>query len=126
MTKMTKKELIQLYYLNREIMHDTEELVNLKIESRAIGEGEWEKRKEKIISKREKELIVKIRACTGLRDRVKAFIDSVDDSLVRQVLHYRYSKCMTWRQVAYVIGGRNTEESVRKIAERYLKKMGIE
>ena len=123
---MTKKELVQLYYLNREIMHDTEELVNLKIESRAIGEGEWEKRKEKMISKREKELVAKIRACTGLRDKVKAFIDSVDDSLVRQVLHYRYSKCMTWRQVAYVIGGRNTEESVRKIAERYLKKMGIE
>ncbi len=122
---MTKKELTQLYYLNREIMHDTEELVNLKIENRSTGETEWEKRKEKMIKKREKELVLKIRACTGLRDKAKGFIDGIDDSLVRQVLHYRYSKCMTWRQVAYVIGGRNTEESVRKIAERYLKKMNI-
>lgn len=123
---MTKKELVQLYYLNREIMHDTEELVNLKIENRGTAETEWEKRKEGMIKKREKELVLKIRSCTELRDKVKGFIDGVDDSLVRQVLHYRYSKCMTWRQVAYVIGGRNTEESVRKIAERYLKKMGIE
>lgn len=123
---MTKKELTQLYYLNREIMHDTEELVNLKIENRSTAETEWEKRKERMIRKREKELVLKIRSCTELRDKVKGFIDAIDDSLVRQVLHYRYSKCMTWRQVAYVIGGRNTEESVRKIAERYLKKMGIE
>ena len=123
---MTKKELTQLYYLNREIMHDTEELVNLKIENRGTAETEWEKRKERMIRKREKELVLKIRSCTELRDKVKGFIDAIDDSLVRQVLHYRYSKCMTWRQVAYVIGGRNTEESVRKIAERYLKKMGIE
>ena len=122
---MTKKELMQLYYLNREIMHDTEELVNLKIENRGIGMSEWDKKKEAIIKKREKELVLKIRSCTVLRDKVKDFIDSIDDSLVRQVLYYRYSKCMTWRQVAYVIGGRNTEESVRKIAERYLKKMNI-
>ena len=122
---MTKKELTQLYYLNREIMHDTEELVNLKIECRSTSETEWEKKKEKMIKRREKELVLKIRSCTELRDKVKGFIDSIDDSLVRQVLHYRYSKCMTWRQVAYVIGGRNTEESVRKIAERYLKKMNI-
>lgn len=122
---MTKKELVQLYYLNREIMHDTEELVNLKIENRGNAETEWEKRKEWMIRKREKELVLKIRSCTELRDKVKGFIDNIDDSLVRQVLHYRYSKCMTWRQVAYVIGGRNTEESVRKIAERYLQKMGI-
>lgn len=123
---MTKKELTQLYYLNREIMHDTEELVNLKIENRSTAETEWEMRKERMIRKREKELVLKIRSCTELRDKVKGFIDAIDDSLVRQVLHYRYSKCMTWRQVAYVIGGRNTEESVRKIAERYLKKMRIE
>ena len=122
---MTKKELVQLYYLNREIMHDTEELVNLKIENRGNAKTEWEKRKERMIRKREKELVLKIRSCTELRDKVKGFIDNIDDSLVRQVLHYRYSKCMTWRQVAYVIGGRNTEESVRKIAERYLQKMGI-
>ena len=48
---MTKKELMQLYYLNREIMHDTEELVNLKIENRGIGMSEWDKKKEAIIKK---------------------------------------------------------------------------
>ncbi|MBR5155171.1 MAG: hypothetical protein IKW62_01640 [Clostridia bacterium] len=120
---MTKKELMQLYYLNREIMYDMEELVNLKIENRGLKTGAWEKRREKMIKKREAELVTKIHSCTELRDRVKRFIDSIEDSLTRQVFYYRYSKCMTWRQVAYMIGGGNSDEGVRKIAERYLKKI---
>ncbi len=120
---MTKKELAQLYYLNREIMSDTEELVNLKIESRKLKGGELTKRREKMIKRREENLVEKIRSCTDLRDKAKKFIDSVDDSLTRQVLYCRYSKCMTWQQVAYAVGGRNTSDGVRKIAARYLSKI---
>ncbi len=119
---MTKKELGQLYYLNREIMTSTEELVNLKIESRKMQGNDWRKRRENMIKRREDELVEKIRKCSELRDRAKKFIDSIDDSLTRQVFYLRYSKCMTWQQVAGAIGGRNTNEGVRKIVERYLKK----
>ncbi len=120
---MTKKELVQLYYLNREIMNSTEELVNLKIECRRLKNGEADKRREKMIKRREENLVVKIRDCSSLRDRAKRFIDSIDDSLTRQVFYCRYSKCMTWQQVAYAVGGGNSNDSVRKIAERYLKKL---
>lgn len=116
---MTKKELVQLYYLNREIINDTEELVKLKIRQK---EGRGRSRvNDEYIAECEKEIVEKIRRCTKLRDKVKAFINSIDDSLTRQVFHYRYSKCMHWQQVAYMIGGGNTADSVRKIAERYLK-----
>ncbi len=121
---MTKKELTQLYYLNREIMNSTEELVNLKIESKKLKNGELDKRRVKMIKRREEDLVNKIRGCTDLRDKAKDFIASIDDSLTRQVFEYRYSRCMTWQQVAYNIGGGNTNDGVRKIAERYLKKIG--
>ncbi len=120
---MTKKELGQLYYLNREIVSDTEELVNLKIECRRLKNGEWDKRHQKMIKRREEELVEKIRRCTELRDRARKFIDSIEDSLTRQVFHYRYSRSMTWQQVASTLGGRNTNEGVRKMVERYLKKV---
>lgn len=122
---MTKKELMQLYYLNREIMHDTEELVNMKIETRGATGRAWAKAKEEEIKKRERLIIKKIRSCTKLRDEIESFINAIDDSFIRQIFHYRYVKSMTWSQVAYMIGGYNTAECVRKMAERYLKKMEV-
>ncbi len=117
---MTKKELTQLYYLNREIMNGTEELVELKIKQR--NGSPWNKDGEKMIKEREQALVLKIRGCTQLKERIDKFINGIDDSLTRQIFHYRYVKCMSWRQVAYMTGGYCTEDCVRKIAERYLKK----
>ncbi|MBQ9757156.1 MAG: hypothetical protein IJW15_01905 [Clostridia bacterium] len=117
---MTKKELMQIYYLNREIMHDTEELVNLKIEARQSEKGNRYAREN--IKERERIIVEKIRRCSELKERIDKFLSSIDDSLTRQVFYYRYVKCMTWKKVAYMTGGYNSEEGVRKIAERYLKK----
>ena len=116
---MTKKELMQVYYLNREIMNDTEELVELKIRSRELLGDEEQLR---AIKNREAEIVEKIRRCTQMKNRANKFIDAIEDSLTRQIFHYRFVKSMPWKRVAYMTGGCNTEESVRKIAERYLKK----
>ncbi len=117
---MTKKELMQIYYLNREIMNDTEELVNLKIEARQNeNKGVFEARN---IQEREKRIVNKIRKCSELKERIDKFLESIDDSLTRQIFYYRYVKCMTWKKVSYMTGGYNSEEGVRKIAERYLQK----
>ena len=119
---MTKKELMQVYYLNREIMNDTEELVELKIKAREnlTENGETPE----YIRKREREIIEKIRRCSEAKDRANRFIDSIEDSLTRQIFHYRFVKNMTWKKVAFMTGGYNSEEGVRKIAERYLKACG--
>ena len=120
---MTKKELMQLFYLNREIMNDTEELVKLKIRCRTCGDTEWGKAEEALILEREQEIVEKIKRCKALRKKINDFINSVDDSLTRQILYYRYGKCMTWKKVAHMTGGYNTEDNVRRIAERYLKSL---
>ncbi|MBR5613880.1 MAG: hypothetical protein IKW64_01075 [Clostridia bacterium] len=120
---MTKKELMQVYYLNKEIINETEELVELKIKARRRAGETRNPKLESLIALREKEIVEKVRRCTALRDKINEFINSIDDSLTRQIIYYRYAKCMTWRQVAYMTGGYNTEEGVRKISERYLKKV---
>ncbi len=119
---MTKNELRQLFYLNREILQKTEELVEMKIKSRSDGGTAWDKRREKEIAKREAEVLERVQACKAKRRRIKKFINDIDDSFTRQIFYYRYVKCMTWQQVAYMTGGYNSADCVRKIAERYLEK----
>ncbi len=118
---MTKKELMQCYYLNREIMHDTEELINLKILARGDDGGFVTDEEE--IKKQERLIVEKIRRCNQLKARIDKFLNSIDDSLTRQIFYYRYVKCMSWKKVSYMTGGYNSEEGVRKIAERYLKSL---
>lgn len=123
---MTKAELMQLYYLNREIINDTEALVELKIKARRCAEEKWNPEKERMIEEYELRLVEKVRRCKKLRTKINEFIDGIEDSLTRQIFFYRYEKCMTWRRVAYMAGGCNSEDGVRKIAERYLKRIADE
>ena len=53
---------------------------------------------------------------------VEAFLASIDDSVVRQIVHFRYVEGMSWNQVADRIGGYNTEGSVKMMFKRYLEK----
>lgn len=117
---MTKKELRQCYYLNREIMHDTEELINLKILSRG-DDGIFTNEDE--IKQNEKAIVEKIRRCNQLKAKIDKFLNSIDDSLTRQIFYYRYVRCMSWKKVSFMTGGYNSEDGVRKIAERYLKSL---
>jgi len=48
------------------------------------------------------------------------YIETIDDSLLRQIIILRHVNGLTWDQVAASIGGGNTADSVRKIHDRYL------
>lgn len=66
------------------------------------------------LNKRKNELM-------NLAGETNEFIEKIDDSLVRQIISLRYVSGLTWEQVAVNIGGNNTADSVRKVAERFLK-----
>lgn len=53
--------------------------------------------------------------------QVEEFIASVDNSLIRRIINLRFVENKTWNQVADAIGG-NTEDSVRKMFERFMEK----
>lgn len=48
------------------------------------------------------------------------FISGIDNDQTRTVFRLRFIRCLTWGEVARVVGGRNTEDSVRMICYRYL------
>lgn len=53
---------------------------------------------------------------------VQVYINSIEDSHTRRIVSMRYIDGMTWRQIAYNIGGGNTEDAVRKTVDRFLNK----
>ena len=51
---------------------------------------------------------------------IKDFINGVTDAQMRMILLLRFTKALTWREVAGFIGGGNTKESVKTACYRYL------
>lgn len=56
--------------------------------------------------------------------RVTSFIASIENDQTRMVFRLRFLRCLTWGEVAAVIGGRNTESGVKNICYRYLESCG--
>jgi len=140
---MTKKELKQLRYLNKEIellqkqianaeylveknmAHDVVEGSNpvwpyqaktFHIEGIAVPEYERRvKRLRKKLQRRLNELMDK-------REEIEEYIETVPDSLIRQIITLRYVNGLSWKQIAAHIGGGNTADSARKMCNRFLEK----
>lgn len=128
---MTKAELEQIYYLNRELkLWETElervrckSLVGSPLPSNSHGSGVSDKvadRAERIIEL-ENRIIAKRDEIQRLRDEAVEYIYSIPDSLTRQIIYYRCVSLMSWRRVAYEVGGYNTAESVRQIYSRFMR-----
>ena len=128
---MTKAELEQIYYLNRELkMWETElervrckSLVGSPLPGNSHGSGVSDKvadRAERIIEL-ENRIIAKRDEIQRLRDEAVEYIYSIPDSLTRQIIYYRCVSLMNWRRVAYEVGGYNTAESVRQIYSRFMR-----
>lgn len=128
---MTKEELSQLYWLNKEIEKDKNELAKLQGmregKSTAItslpGNGAISDKSGELaaqIADLERTIEINIKRCLQEQKRLTDYINNIDDSLVRMILHYRYISGFSWVQVARHIGN-NTEDNVRMIHSRFLK-----
>ena len=49
-----------------------------------------------------------------------AWIDGIENDQTRMIFRLRFLRCLTWGEVAAVIGGRNTENGVKSACYRYL------
>ena len=52
---------------------------------------------------------------------ISAYIDTIEDQHTRMIFRLRFIRCLTWVEVAAVIGGHNSERGVKAICYRYLK-----
>lgn len=130
---MTLKELSQLYYLNREIEMDQQRLEELRAKASAPGSPNYdgmpkspsyENRLERYIAEivdLEAIISAKITQCIYERNRLERYIADIPDSLTRQIFTLRFINGLSWLQVAYSIGGNNTEQGVKMICYRYIK-----
>lgn len=132
---MTRKQLSQIYYLEKEQKMWKEKLKELEAASLIKGQeitgmpfantGETSDRVMSLIIR--KQTIVAIieemqERIDKQKEDIYEYINTIDDSLLRQIVVYRCVSCMGWVQVANQIGGGNTAESVRKIYERSIPK----
>ena len=51
---------------------------------------------------------------------IELFISSIEDGWVRTILRLRFIRCLTWGEVAAILGGRNTEDGVKSACYRFL------
>lgn len=128
---MTLRELSQLYWLNREIEFDKRRLEELEAmatspKSQQIDGMPHNSSGQDVIARQVAEIAdlkaiitAKQQQCIYERNRLERYISSIDDSLTRQVFTLRFINGLSWRQVAFHVGGGNTAESVRQRAKRY-------
>lgn len=130
---MTKKELNQIYYLNKEIKMYTKRLNELrnksvvggqKITGMPIGSGISDNVTDIAVNVLELERLIKLKKeqCELEHIKITRYINGVDDSLMRLILSYRYINNFTWNKIATYIGGGNTADSIRMLHHRFLKK----
>lgn len=129
---MTKSELEQIYYLNRELKMWEDELARLRarslvaspLPSTSHSTGISDKVAQR--TEREIELENRIQAkkdeIQELRDQAVSYILTVQDSLMRQILFYYCVSLFGWKRVAYEIGGNNTPDGVRMMYNRFFER----
>lgn len=54
-------------------------------------------------------------------NEVEQFMHEVDDSHIRRIINLRFIEGLSWNKVADRVGGGNSEDSVRKMYERYMQ-----
>lgn len=130
--KLTKDELRQIYYINREITMWKHELDRLRCQSlvkspvisdmprggRSRGVADY------AVEIADYEAVIEglLARAQIQRKRILDFIGDIDDSVMKQIVFYRHISCMSWGEVAGAIGGGNTEDGVRMMYNRFFKK----
>ena len=129
---MTEKQLNQIYYLSKEKKmweNKLKEITEIKAMGyENIGAGRSSEVSSPVVrlaEQREKirDIIsAKLVEISYVEREILEYINTIDDSLIRQIMIHRHIELKSWVQVANAIGGNNTAESVRKMHDRFLQK----
>lgn len=132
---MTKNELSQLFYLNREIQREKQRLAELQAAATSVtakisglphvGSISDKTAIAAQIADCKAIIEAKIQLSVVEYNRLNRFIAGVDDCLMRQILSLRYVNGLSWTAVALHIGGGNTPDSIRKTHDRWLAKLSV-
>ena len=133
---MTKKELSQLYWLNREIEEEKRKLSEL--EAAAAGctakitglphvSGVHDKIGDLgILIAEQRDLInLKVRQSVIEYNRLNRYIASVDDAQMRMILSLRYVNGLSWQEIAANMGQDGDGSTQRKKHDKFLHQLSL-
>lgn len=131
---MNKEQLRQYRHLNHEVNLIQEQINNIKYECTVVTASDRE-----FPYCQHAEIVGGVLSTDGqmkrwkleqrkakiqkLLNQVEQFIYTVDDSLIRQLLIYRYMEGLKWNEIVARTGGGCTADSLRKQLERFLEKI---
>ena len=129
--RVTVQELQQLFYLNKLIERERKQLEDLRsslgLRSPALTDmPKAPGAKDRIgdivpdIVDQEEEIEKNLRAYTEARNRLTEYINRVPNARIKTILILRFIDQKPWQEVAEVIGGRETEYSVKQACYRYV------
>lgn len=133
---MTKKELEQIYYIDREIKMWDKVLKDIKEQSAIGGYHITNVTERKIESSKVENIDIQIEEAESKikklleklykqQQSILDYIDSIGDSMIRQIIFLRCISQLSWNAVADEVGGGNTEDSVRMRFNRFLKTLNV-
>ena len=130
---MTRDELEQIYYLNRELRVLERELericgqslIQSPLPNSSHGSGVSDKVGRLAQKRVDLEQLIRDKKAEIQQQRDKAleYIYSIPDSLTRQVVYFRCVSLFSWKRVAYEVGGNNTPDGVRMLYNRFMDKI---
>ena len=129
---MDKEELNQIYYLSKEIemwrkalnrLQSMSLLPSQEITGMPFGSGISDKVGNLAVSEADiKDKIEELqKKAIEQQGKLIGYIQTIDDSLMRQIMYHRHVLCMKWNEVAMVIGGGNTPDGIRMMHNRFLE-----
>jgi hypothetical protein len=129
---MDKKELNQIYYLEKEI--DMWRKALNRLQSRSLvpsqevtgmpfGSGTSDKVGNLAVSEADIESKIKELQNKVFEEQYKLlkYIETIDDSLMRQIMYHRHVLCMKWNEVAKALDSRNSPDTLRMMHDRFLE-----
>lgn len=137
-SRMTVKELSQVYVLQREIDYYDRKIDELRAKRTAISAPGFDKepngrndspgRENKIETLTAE--IIDLEELMRLHrqqrviehQRLERYIGGVDDPTVRQIMRLRFEELLSWRDVAARMGPCYTEDQLKKMLYRYVEK----
>lgn len=126
---MTKRELSQLYYLNREIDRECARLAQLEAAATSTTStisglphaGTISDKTAIAAAIADSRAIIETKISLSVIEynRLTRYIAGIDDSLIRQILKLRYIDGLTWQRIAFEVG-ENDESYVRRKHNAFL------
>lgn len=132
---LTKKELSQLYWLNREIEEEKRKLAELTAAASGgvqnitglphVGGGDKTGNLAILIAEQRDLIELKVKQSVIEYNRLNRYIASVEDAQMRMILSLRYVNGLSWQQVALHMDIEGDGSTQRKQHNEFLRKLSL-